>query len=72
MDTYTQVPGSYTLVTAGTTNINSGFVVAADGPYTMGTTAINWANFRHRRAVRPVCYRHGFLHVDQAGRRAVR
>ncbi len=45
MDQAADVPGAYTFVENGTTNSGSGFVVASAGPYTMGTTAINWTQF---------------------------
>ena len=32
-------------MTGGTANINSGFTVITAGPYTIGVTAINWAQF---------------------------
>ena len=44
-DTATEIPGSFTFVEGGTANSGGGFVVASAGPFTMGTTAINWTQF---------------------------
>jgi hypothetical protein len=47
MNAGSQVPGAYAFVSGagGVTNPNSGWVVSAAGPYTLGTTAIVWAQF---------------------------
>lgn len=37
--------GAFTFVELGTTNADSGWVVTSDGPLTVGTDAINWAQF---------------------------
>jgi len=39
------IPGAFVFVETGTVNAGSGFVVAGAGPYTVGTTAINWTQF---------------------------
>jgi hypothetical protein len=45
MNTGTQVPGAFAFVEQGTANAGAGFVVAGEGPYTIGTTAIVWTQF---------------------------
>lgn len=45
MDVAAEIDGSAVFVSAGTTNINQGFVVSGVGPWTVGTTAINWVQF---------------------------
>jgi hypothetical protein len=45
MDLPSQIPGAFTFVLAGTVNAASGWVVNALGPFTIGTTAINWTQF---------------------------
>jgi hypothetical protein len=37
--------GAFTFVEEGTTNADSGWVVTSNGPITVGTDAINWAQF---------------------------
>jgi hypothetical protein len=39
------VKGAFTFVSAGTVNAGNGFVVSGSGPFTIGTTAINWTQF---------------------------
>lgn len=51
MDLPAQVPGAFTLVISGSTNLNNGFVVVGTGPFTIGTTAINWTQFSGSGAV---------------------
>jgi len=45
MSTGSQVPGAFTFCEGGTSNTGAGFVVAGEGPYTVGTTAILWTQF---------------------------
>ena len=45
MNTGTQVPGAFTFCEGGTANKGAGFVVAGEGPYTIGTTPILWTQF---------------------------
>jgi hypothetical protein len=45
MDSAGEIAGSATLVRTGTTNGQQGFVVSGAGPFTVGTTAINWVQF---------------------------
>jgi len=45
MDSAGEIAGSATLVRTGTTNAQQGFVVSGAGPFTVGTTAINWVQF---------------------------
>jgi hypothetical protein len=45
MDANGEVPGAFTLVISGTTNAGSGWIVSGLGPFTLGTTAINWVQF---------------------------
>lgn len=45
MATGTQVPGAFAFVEQGTVNVGSGWVVAGEGPYTIGVTAIVWTQF---------------------------
>jgi hypothetical protein len=46
MNTNAEVPGAFVFVEGGTANANSGFVVSSGaGPYTLGTTAINFTQF---------------------------
>src|SRR6204780_5460476 len=45
MNQAAEVPGAFTFVEAGTVNGGAGFTVAGAGPYTIGTTAINWTQF---------------------------
>jgi hypothetical protein len=45
MDAAGEIAGSATLVRTGTTNAQQGFVVSGAGPFTVGTTAINWVQF---------------------------
>lgn len=45
MDVDTEVPGAFTFVEEGTANTGNGYVVADEGPYTLGTTAIVWTQF---------------------------
>ena len=45
MDVASEVPGAFAFVEEGTVNTGSGFVVADEGPYTVGTTAIVWTQF---------------------------
>jgi len=40
-----QVPGAFCFVEQGTANAGAGFVVANEGPFTIGTTAIAWTQF---------------------------
>jgi hypothetical protein len=45
MDTPAQIPGAFCFTEQGTANAGAGFVVASEGPFTIGTTAINWTQF---------------------------
>jgi hypothetical protein len=46
MSTNAEVPGAFVFVEGGTANANAGFVVSSGaGPYTLGTTAINFTQF---------------------------
>lgn len=45
MDSAGEIAGSASLVRTGTTNGQQGFVVSGAGPFTVGTTAINWVQF---------------------------
>lgn len=45
MNTNSEIPGAFTFVEDGTVNDAAGFVVASAGPFTIGTTAINWTQF---------------------------
>jgi hypothetical protein len=45
MNTPAQIPGAFTFVETGTVNAGAGFVVASEGPYTIGTTSIAWTQF---------------------------
>lgn len=45
MDEAAEIPGAFTFVENGTVNDGAGFVVADAGPFTIGTTAINWTQF---------------------------
>lgn len=44
-DQAAEIPGAFTFIEAGTVNSGGGFVVASEGPFTMGTTAITWTQF---------------------------
>jgi len=48
-----QVPGAFVFVEQGTANAGAGFTVAAAGPFTIGTTAINWTQFSGAGEVLP-------------------
>jgi hypothetical protein len=45
MNQAAEVPGAFVFTEAGTVNAGAGFTVAGAGPYTIGTTAINWTQF---------------------------
>lgn len=45
MDTSAQIAGAFTFVENGTVNSGSGWVVNSYGPFTIGTTAINFTQF---------------------------
>jgi len=45
MNTGTQVPGAFVFVEEGTENASAGYVVVGVGPFTIGTTAIQWTQF---------------------------
>jgi hypothetical protein len=45
MNTAAEIPGAFCFVEQGTANAGAGFVVASEGPFTIGTTAINWTKF---------------------------
>jgi hypothetical protein len=45
MNQAAEVPGAFVFTEAGTVNGGAGFTVAGAGPYTIGTTAINWTQF---------------------------
>ena len=53
MDTAAQVPGAFTFVVGGTANVGNSYTVTSGGPYTVGTTAINWTLFSSRSPSRP-------------------
>jgi hypothetical protein len=40
-----QVPGAFCFCEQGTVNAGAGFVVASEGPFTIGTTSIPWTQF---------------------------
>jgi hypothetical protein len=44
-DTASQIPGAFVFCEQGTANAGAGFVVASEGPFTVGTTAITWTQF---------------------------
>jgi hypothetical protein len=44
-DLATQIPGAFAFVEQGTVNAGNGFVVANEGPFTIGTTAISFTQF---------------------------
>ena len=44
-DQAAEIPGAYTFVTSGTANGTTGWIVSGSGPFTIGTTAINWTQF---------------------------
>lgn len=45
MNQAAEIPGAFCFVEDGTVNDGAGFVVADAGPFTIGTTAINWTQF---------------------------
>lgn len=45
MNTAAEIPGAFAFTEAGTINAGAGFTVASAGPFTIGTTAINWTQF---------------------------
>jgi hypothetical protein len=45
LDTDSDIAGSFAFVENGATNISAGFVVIGSGPFTIGTTDINWTQF---------------------------
>lgn len=45
MDHAVEFPGAFVFVESGTVNAGAGFVVANPGPFTIGTTAVNWTQF---------------------------
>lgn len=45
MNQAAEIPGAFVFVENGTVNDGAGFTVADAGPYTIGTTAINWTQF---------------------------
>ena len=45
MTTGSQVPGAFCFCEQGTVNAGAGFVVASEGPFTIGTTSITWTQF---------------------------
>jgi hypothetical protein len=45
MDIPAQIAGAFVFVEEGAVNAGAGFVVAAPGPYVIGTTAISWTQF---------------------------
>lgn len=45
MDANAEVAGAFSFVEDGTVNSGAGFVVASSGPFTIGTTVINWTQF---------------------------
>jgi hypothetical protein len=45
MNQAAEVPGAFVFTEAGTVNGGAGFTVSGAGPYTIGTTAINWTQF---------------------------
>lgn len=45
MNQAAEIPGAFTFTENGTVNDAAGFVVADAGPFTIGTTAINWTQF---------------------------
>lgn len=45
MDSSGEVKGAFVFVTGGTTQAKTGWAVAGAGPFTLGTTAIVWAQF---------------------------
>jgi hypothetical protein len=45
MNQAAEVPGAFVFTEAGTVNAGAGFTVSGAGPYTIGTTAINWTQF---------------------------
>ena len=44
-DTWTEMPGAYVWVEAGTANADTGWVNTADQGGTLGTTAVTWVQF---------------------------
>jgi hypothetical protein len=45
MTSGSQFPGAFTFVEQGTVNASAGFVIASEGPFTVGTTAVTWTQF---------------------------
>lgn len=45
MSAGTEVPGAFAYAEEGTANAGAGFIVQGAGPFTIGTTAITWAQF---------------------------
>jgi len=45
MNQAAEVPGAFVFTEQGTVNAGAGFTVSGAGPYTIGTTAINWTQF---------------------------
>jgi hypothetical protein len=45
MNQPSEIPGAFVFVENGTVNAGAGFTVASAGPFTIGTTAINWTQF---------------------------
>ena len=45
MNTWSEVPGAYTVILNGTTNIDTGWVCTASSTGTIGTTPITWVQF---------------------------
>lgn len=44
-DQSSEIPSSFVFIQSGTLNSTSGWVVIGPGPFTIGTTAINWTQF---------------------------
>ena len=53
MNTAAHAPGAFAFTEQGTANASAGFTVMGEGPFTIGTTAINWTQFSSAGQVTP-------------------
>lgn len=53
LNTPSELPGAFTFIETGTKNAGFGYVIASRGPFTIGTTAINWTIFSSAKPVAP-------------------
>jgi hypothetical protein len=54
MNTAAEIPGAFAFTEQGTVNAGAGFVVASEGPFTVGTTSITWTQFSSAGAGLPL------------------